>query len=72
MLQRVCIPTLEHGNEKKKPRLGVVECSLLGVRFFIRRWTFDVGCWMFIFFFASLRLREIFLSKSCLSLLARL
>ena len=57
----VCIPTLEHGNEKKKPRLGVVECSLLGVRFFIRRWTFDVRCSSFFCAFAPLR--EIFLSK---------
>jgi hypothetical protein len=34
---------------EKKPRLGVVEYSVLGVCFFIRRWTFDVRCWMFIF-----------------------
>ncbi len=34
---------------EKKPRLGVVECSVLGVCFFIRCWTFDVRCWTFIF-----------------------
>jgi len=41
---------------EKKPRLGVVECSVLGVCFFIRCWNnlrsgatslFDVGCSMF-------------------------
>jgi len=35
---------------EKKPRLGVVECSVLGVCFCIRCWTFDVRCWTFIFF----------------------
>jgi hypothetical protein len=49
---------------EKKPRLGVVECSVLDIRFsfdvgcsmfgigysfFIRRWVFDVRCWTFIF-----------------------
>jgi len=34
---------------EKKPRLGVVECSVLDVCFFIRCWTFDVRCWTFIF-----------------------
>ena len=34
---------------EKKPRLGVVECLVLDVCFFIRCWTFDVRCWAFIF-----------------------
>ena len=34
---------------EKKPRLGVVECFVLDVCFFIRCWTFDVRCWAFIF-----------------------
>ena len=34
---------------EKKPRLGVVECSVLDICFFIRCWTFDVRCWAFIF-----------------------
>jgi hypothetical protein len=34
---------------EKKPRLGVVECSVLDVCFSIRCWTFDVRCWTFIF-----------------------
>jgi hypothetical protein len=34
---------------EKKPRLGVVECSVLDVCFSIRCWAFDVRCWTFIF-----------------------
>jgi hypothetical protein len=34
---------------EKKPRLGVVGCSVLGVCFYIRCWTFDVRCSTFIF-----------------------
>jgi len=34
---------------EKKPRLGVVECSVLDVCFLIRCWTFDVRCSTFIF-----------------------
>ena len=34
---------------EKKPRLGVVECSVLDVCFFIRCWAFDVRCSTFIF-----------------------
>ena len=34
---------------EKKPRLGVVECFALDVCFFIRCWTLDVRCSMFIF-----------------------
>jgi len=33
---------------EKKPRLGVVGCSVLDVYFFIRCWTFDVRCSTFI------------------------
>ena len=32
---------------EKKPRFGVVECSVLGVCFFVRCWTFDVRCSFF-------------------------
>ncbi len=34
---------------EKKPRLGVIECSVLYVCFFIRCWTFDVRCSTFNF-----------------------
>jgi len=34
---------------EKKPRLGVVGCSVLGVCSYIRCWTFDVRCSTFIF-----------------------
>jgi hypothetical protein len=34
---------------EKKSRLGVIECSVLDIYFFIRCWTFDVRCSTFIF-----------------------